>query len=521
MKSMPLEVEKKRLENIQEISSTHFDALIIGGGINGAVSALALRTHGVNVALFEKNDFASGVSQESSNLVWGGFKYLESYELKLVMELCHSRNRLARAYPSRLVEKRFLAALDSTSPFAPWFATVGANAYWGIGQFATKRPRYRSPRTIKRLEPSIQSDNLVGGIEYSDHLIVDNDSRFVIQMIVDAADRGASVGNYMTVLEADYLKKKWHLKVRDQILDKEFETTSDVLVNTAGPEVSRICNMTETKTESNLVFSKGVHLIVPRVTDSGRILAFFDGTQRLFYVIPMGECSVIGTTDERVKEHEVSVNSDDVDFLLGEANTKLSLSKPLTPEDVIAERVGVRPLVIPKGGVDQDKDWTELSRRHEVETNRRYRMISVLGGKLSDCLNVGEEVVNSLEDLGYKTSKPSTRWYGEPSKAEKSIFVHAAKTNGIAVDVIGELWRRHGSRSFEIIDIISQDYKMGENLSEKINYSPAEISVMKKNEFIYYLDDLLRRRTLIGQTVSQSLLEKDPGFARLIDLIRE
>ena len=352
-------------------------------------------------------------------------------------------------------------------------------------------------------------------------MCIRDSSRFVIQMIVDAADRGASVGNYMTVLEADYLKKKWHLKVRDQILDKEFETTSDVLVNTAGPEVSRICNMTETKTESNLVFSKGVHLIVPRVTDSGRILAFFDGTQRLFYVIPMGECSVIGTTDERVKEHEVSVNSDDVDFLLGEANTKLSLSKPLTPEDVIAERVGVRPLVIPKGGVDQDKDWTELSRRHEVETNRRYRMISVLGGKLSDCLNVGEEVVNSLEDFGYKTSKPSTRWYGEPSKAEKSIFVHAAKRNGIAVDVIGELWRRHGSRSFEIIDIISQDYKMGENLSEKINYSPAEISVMKKNEFIYYLDDLLRRRTLIGQTVSQSLLEKDPGFARLIDLIRE
>ena len=175
---------------------------------------------------------------------------------------------------------------------------MGANAYWGIGQFATKRPRYRSARTIKRLEPSIREDNLIGGIEYSDHLIVDNDSRFVIQMIVDAAERGASVGNYMTVLDAEYLKKKWHLKVRDEVLDKEFETTSNVLVNTAGPEVSKICNMSNTKTESNLVFSKGVHLIVPRVTDSGRILAFFDGTQRLFYVIPMGECSVIGTTDE-------------------------------------------------------------------------------------------------------------------------------------------------------------------------------------------------------------------------------
>ena len=182
MKLTSPQIEKERSANIKAISKAHFDALIIGGGINGAVSALAMRSHGVNVGLFEKEDFASGVSQESSNLVWGGFKYLESYELKLVMELCHSRNRLARAYPSRLVEKRFLAALDSSSPFAPWFASLGANAYWGIGQFATKRPRYRSPRTIKRLEPSVRADNLIGGIEYSDYLIVDNDSRFVIQM---------------------------------------------------------------------------------------------------------------------------------------------------------------------------------------------------------------------------------------------------------------------------------------------------------------------------------------------------
>ena len=215
----------------------------------------------------------------------------------------------------------------------------------------------------------------------------------------------------------------------------------------------------------------------------------------------------------------MSVNSGDVDFLLGEANTKLSLSEPLVAEDVIAERVGVRPLVIPKGGVDKDKDWTELSRRHEVETNRRYRMISVMGGKLSDCLNVGEEVVSSVEDLGYKTLKPTNRWYGEPSNAEKSIFVHTAKRHDIEGEKIKKLWRRHGSRSFEIIEKIFENPETGENLSEKIDYSPAEIFVMKENEFIYDLDDLLRRRTLIGQTVSQSELEKDSGFASLVDLI--
>ncbi|MDP6965462.1 MAG: FAD-dependent oxidoreductase, partial [Acidimicrobiales bacterium] len=309
--------------------------------------------------------------------------------------------------------------------------------------------------------------------------------------------------------------------IRDEILDQEFQTTSDVLVNASGPEVNEICNMGNTKTESHLVFSKGVHLVVPRVTDSGRILAFFDETQRLFYVIPMGECSVIGTTDERVKEHEVAVSSDDVGFLLREANRKLALSRPLVAEDVIAERVGVRPLVIPKGGVDQDKDWTELSRRHEVETNRRYRMISVLGGKLSDCLNVGEEVVSSLDDLGYKTSKPTNRWYGEPSDAERSIFFHSAKRSDIDEDRAKELWRRHGSRSFEVIEMISENPATGERLSKNIDYCPAEISVMKKYEFIHDSDDFLRRRTLIGQTVSKPQLEADSEFTALIQLLNK
>ena len=55
-------------------------------------------------------------------MVWGGFKYLESRDLKLVAGLCDSRNRLAKAFPTRLAETRFLAAMDHGAPFPPWFA---------------------------------------------------------------------------------------------------------------------------------------------------------------------------------------------------------------------------------------------------------------------------------------------------------------------------------------------------------------------------------------------------------------
>ncbi len=67
-----------RKNNIKKLPQDIFDVLIIGGGINGAVSAAALAAKGAKVALIDKGDFAGFTSSNSSNLAWGGIKYLES-----------------------------------------------------------------------------------------------------------------------------------------------------------------------------------------------------------------------------------------------------------------------------------------------------------------------------------------------------------------------------------------------------------------------------------------------------------
>ena len=72
-----------RRTNIARIDGGLFDVLIVGAGINGAVSAAALAGRGASVALIDRGDFGGFTSQESSNLVWGGFKYLEHYERRL------------------------------------------------------------------------------------------------------------------------------------------------------------------------------------------------------------------------------------------------------------------------------------------------------------------------------------------------------------------------------------------------------------------------------------------------------
>jgi glycerol-3-phosphate dehydrogenase len=109
-------------------------AAALAGGIN-AVSAASV------ASVIDRADFGSFTSQESSNLVWGGFKYLENYELPLVFGLCRSRNRLMKAYPDNIKEISFLATLDAVAPYPPWFAGLGA-----LGLLGHRAVRHRSRR---------------------------------------------------------------------------------------------------------------------------------------------------------------------------------------------------------------------------------------------------------------------------------------------------------------------------------------------------------------------------------------
>ena len=59
----------------------------------------------------------------------------------------------------------------------------------------------------------------------------------------------------------------------------------------------------------------------------------------------MGQKTCIGTTDDQVSRPNVGVTIA-IETLFENANRLLDLSKPLTKEDIISERCGVRPLVI-------------------------------------------------------------------------------------------------------------------------------------------------------------------------------
>jgi len=511
-----------RTAELAKLKGGSFDVLIIGGGINGAVSAAVLAGRGATVALIDRGDFGSFTSQASSNLVWGGFKYLEGYEMLLVRKLCVSRNRLIKAYPDNIKPIPFLATLDETSPHPVWLGMLGATGYWGIGSFRTHAPRYLRPEKIKKIEPVVNTEGAIGGIEYYDAYLPDNDSRFVFGFVRSALDVGAAAVNYIEFVGAERKGDRWHVTMRDVDAGGEpFTATAKIVINAAGPFIDGLNKDLDIRTEHRIVYSKGIHLVVPQITPHHRVLAFYDDTGRLFYVIPMGRRSVIGTTDTRVDTPFTEVDDDDRNFLLDQINHRLDLPEPLTRDDVIAERCGVRPLVVKTGGGEQrDVDWTKLSRKHEIETDAADNVISIFGGKLTDCLNVGEEIAESVERLGVPLEKDTHNWYGEPAKATREEFYRQARLMRLDdlrdkpnVEPLSDrLWRRYGRRAFEMLDEIRQDPSMGEDIIESADYLRVELHLAAGTEMVTKLEDFLRRRSKITQVIPEAEVKASPGL---------
>ena len=523
----------QRSENLRRLDGGDFDVIVIGGGINGAVSAAALAGRGASVALVDRGDFGAFTSQESSNLVWGGFKYLENYELGLVYRLCRSRNELMKSYPDNVREIGFLATLDKSAPYRPWFAGVGATAYWAIGRFGTKPPKVFSRRRLAQAEPAISTTTARGAIQYQDAYLIDNDSRFVFSFIRSAFEAGAVTTNYVELVHAERRSDRWHVALRDVVTGVEMTASAKTLVNATGPFVDALNESWGMTTTHRIVYSKGIHLVVPRLTttDHDRVLAFFDDSQRLFYVIPMGRRSVIGTTDTRVDDPHTAVTEEDRNFLLEQINARMNLEKPLEASDVIAERSGVRPLVVKVEGEGSDdwrsKEWTSLSRRHEVECDAQRSVVTVFGGKLTDCLNVGAEVASEIESLGVTLEADERNWYGEPDSASRAEFFRQAhlmhldemRSKPDTEPLSVRLWRRYGRRAFDMLEHIRDDPSMATDVMESADYLRVELHNAADHEMIVKLEDFMRRRSKIDLVVADDEFVGSDGLAEISQLL--
>ena len=332
-----------------------------------------------------------------------------------------------KAYPDNIKEISFLA--DARPHRRPTRRGSRRSARSATGASASSAPAARVCR--RRADPGRASRSstradVARRHQYRDAYLVDNDSRFVFSFVRSAIEAGAAVANYVELVSAERVGGRWVCRLRDTDSGEEFTTSARVIVNAAGPFVDEL--NTSLGPDAPITASS-----TPRAstwscpgsppTEHDRVLAFFDDTQRLFYVIPMGHRSVIGTTDTRIDDAvHPRRPTRTATFLLDQINARLDL--PPAADRGRRHRRALRRAPARGEGraaaTSKDVDWTSLSRKHEIEARHGARASSPSSAASSPTASTwARRSPRAVEALGIPLEQDLRNWYGEPAAATR------------------------------------------------------------------------------------------------------
>src|SRR5699024_4063599 len=108
-----------------EVEQQEMDVLVIGGGLTGAGIALDAKQRGMNVGVFEMQDFAAGTSSRSTKLVHGGLRYLTQLEVGLVAEVGKEGAIVYEYGPHITTPEWIMLPLYKGGTFGPFSTNIG------------------------------------------------------------------------------------------------------------------------------------------------------------------------------------------------------------------------------------------------------------------------------------------------------------------------------------------------------------------------------------------------------------
>jgi glycerol-3-phosphate dehydrogenase len=492
--------QARRQGALKRLGEEEFDVLVVGGGATGAGVARDAALRGLSVALCEAGDFASQTSSRSSQLIHGGLRYLQYGDLGLVFEGLSERRRLMSTAPHLCRPLEFL--FPAYRGERPGLRTIGTGIalYNALALWRPPAQRRRlNPSEVFRVSPMLRAAGLTGAQLYTDCRT--DDARLVLENVLDAEHAGAVTLSRVRVraLQRDRAgRSRAALAVDTEATgDTVIEIRARAIVNATGPFSDAF-----DRGRRNLRPTLGVHIVVDaqRLDLGGHALVLRsprDG--RLFFALPHGKRTVIGTTDTDwspspedapTVDSEIRARREDVDYLLDAVGHAFPAAQ-LGPDDVIATYAGLRPLIAAPAHTA-----SSTSREHEI-VREPDGVVTVAGGKLTTFRRMAEQTVNVVVDLlrDRGVERPIgpclTRTRPLPGAGAPPA---ALADHELAPDVSDHLLTAYGARSAEVLATLDGSPELARRIDPELPYLWAEVAHAARTEHAMDLEDTLSRR---------------------------
>ena len=493
---------------------TLYDLAIVGGGINGCGIARDAAGRGLSVFLCEMDDLGSATSSRSTKLIHGGLRYLEFYEFRLVREALAEREVLLRSAPHIIEPLRFV--LPHHDGLRPWpMIRLGLFFYDHLGGRrllpATKSLNLARDRTGRGLKASYRR-----AFEYSDCRV--DDSRLVVLVARDAAERGAEIRTRMRCVSAARSGQHWRLSLQDRD-GGQAEIAARCLVNATGPWVSDFVeDVARLEPPARVRLVKGSHILVDRIFDHDRAYIFQNADGRVCFAIPYGrDLTLIGTTDEDYQGDPgaVAIDEEETDYLLGAVSEYLE--EPLTRAMIRWTYSGVRPLY------DDGASKAQEATRDYVLTldapGGAPAMLSIFGGKITTHRRLAE---HALERIAHLFPEMGAAWTetaplpgGDVDARRFCDWVQGmeARYGFLEPALVRRLCHAYGTRIEKLLSEVSAPQDLGRDLGGGL--TEREIDYLIAEEWAATAEDILWRRSKLGLHLSPEEIAEVEAHVRV------
>ena len=478
-----------------------YDLLIIGGGIVGAGIARDAAMRGLKVALIEQGDFASGTSSKTSKLIHGGLRYLEQRHVGLVTESLQERHILRTILPAYVYPVPLMLPVYAGDTRPAWKIRLGLTLYDVLAGARNFQPhRMLSARQALAIVPALQREGLRAAGVYTDCQM--DDARVCLANILQAVEFGAACVNYMRLTKLFSARGRVCGGIAtDTFSGRTVEIQATVVVNAAGPWGDQVRRVSDAAARARLAPTKGIHLIVPRLTTQPLFIEARSDRRMIFLLPWEDDATLVGTTESPVTGplDELAANAREVEYLLDEINHLLPEAH-MDADRIIATFAGARPLLAFSGSA------THASREHRIEIDARG-LVSVMGGKFTTYRRMASDAVDViLQRARWRADRCLTHQVSllesiHPIGLERWDDV----TQALDPDLLTRLIARYGAAAFQIFDLIDRDRALAHRVCPHHPYVMAELVHAFLGELACTLTDVLARRTRIAWSSCQGL----------------
>lgn len=346
---------------------------IVGGGINGVMTAWLAARAGHQVTLFERGVLLGETSSASSKLLHGGLRYLANAEFRLVREALKERAWWLREAPELTTSvAMILPVLHGARP--RWILALGLWLYVLLSRGDLPRHRWLGREALLQRRPDLRSPGLRGGYVFFDGLMHDDAAlgRWAAQR---ARESGAVLHEYSPV---DAVRADGSVQRHGEWL------RFDRVINVAGPWAAQLLAQSGIDARHELDLVRGSHVVFDQPCTHALLLQDPESS-RILFVLPYQGQTLFGTTEVRQSLDQACVPSDvELAYLRRIWVFHFGVKMP----EPVHSFAGCRPLIRDVG------EPGAISREYALE--RQDKLISVFGGKWTTSRALAARVLESL-----------------------------------------------------------------------------------------------------------------------------